>query len=414
MDDLFYLAIIWASVFIASYVANKTKLTAVLYYLAFGFILVNLGLIPQKASPFIQVFSELGIIIIMFALGFEENTNNFIKSIKRSWGIAFFGALSPFLAAFLCAFWYWSDLKIALLVGLAMTATAVSLTMVSLKSEGLHRSPAATAIMASAILDAFSSLLLLTILIPILIGTAPQSLSGIGFILLKATAFFGVVTIFGLWIFPTEVKSPWLKPFSAFKKYGLQNLLALKEGEDATLIVLFIAVATSILAHYFGFHPAIGAYIAGLILKEEYFYGSHNNNYYHQTKRIVDDAAFSWFGPVFFVVLGSHLIFNAPLFLAITPLVLTLTCAIIIAQVGSATLAARYTAHYEWKDSIMIGCGMLGRAELAFVVMNIGYVQYQIIPEDAFYTLMGTAFLLNVSVPFSIRLWRNYYGSEPA
>ena len=58
---------------------------------------------------------------------------------------------------------------------------------------------------------------------------------------------------------------------------------------------------------------------------------------------------------------------------------------------------------------------MLGRAELAFVVMDIAYVQNAIISQAAFYTLMFTAFLLNVAVPVSIRLWKPYYleGLEP-
>ena len=57
----------------------------------------------------------------------------------------------------------------------------------------------------------------------------------------------------------------------------------------------------------------------------------------------------------------------------------------------------------------MIGIGMLGRAELAFVVMDIAYVQNQIITTEVFYTLMITAFALNVSVPVGIALWKPYF-----
>lgn len=52
---------------------------------------------------------------------------------------------------------------------------------------------------------------------------------------------------------------------------------------------------------------------------------------------------------------------------------------------------------------------MLGRAELAFVVMDIGYVQNSIITTEAFYTLMATCFVLNVTVPVSIKLWKPYF-----
>ena len=81
MNDLSILAIIWTSVFIAAYLADKTRLTPVLWYLFCGIILVNVNLLPKEMPAFIIDFADLGIIIIMFALGFEEDTNNFIGKI---------------------------------------------------------------------------------------------------------------------------------------------------------------------------------------------------------------------------------------------------------------------------------------------------------------------------------------------
>ena len=55
-------------------------------------------MLPEEPHPFIRGFAEVGIVLIMFALGFEERIGSFLQSIKRSWGIAFFGALAPFAA----------------------------------------------------------------------------------------------------------------------------------------------------------------------------------------------------------------------------------------------------------------------------------------------------------------------------
>lgn len=55
---------------------------------------------------------------------------------------------------------------------------------------------------------------------------------------------------------------------------------------------------------------------------------------------------------------------------------------------------------------------MLGRAELAFVVLDIAYVQNDVLNTEAFYTLIFTAFWLNVTVPVMIRLWKNRYGER--
>ena len=100
MDPLAHLAIIWAGVFVALVMAKATRLTPVLFFLVVGCLLVNLGLLPTDGGSFIRVFAELGIIFIMFALGFEESTDKFVASIKRSWGIALFGALAPFAVAY--------------------------------------------------------------------------------------------------------------------------------------------------------------------------------------------------------------------------------------------------------------------------------------------------------------------------
>ena len=107
MDDLFSLAVIWIAVFIAHYAAGRTRLTPVLWFLAMGCILVNVGILPEKPGIFIEDFASIGIIVIMFALGFEENSSDFVKSIKRSWGIALFGAIAPFLIAYNLALHFW-------------------------------------------------------------------------------------------------------------------------------------------------------------------------------------------------------------------------------------------------------------------------------------------------------------------
>lgn len=420
MDPLIHLAIIWVGVFVAVFAATKTRLTPVLFFLAMGSLLVNLGILPEESHPFIRIFAEIGIILIMFALGFEESTSNFLSSIKRSWGIAFFGAVAPFLTAYLLADYYWDDTNLALMAGLAMTATAVSLTMVSLKTEGLHTSAAATGIMTSAVLDDIAALALVAILVPIATGEAVASFSDLGWVVGKALLFFAVVTLVGGWVFPHEARGI-LARIPILRAVNLRQVLAFGDGELTTLAVLTIALVVGLLAHELGFHPAVGAYMAGLVLKEEYFdhddkplaFDSPNAiSNYENTRRIIDSVAFSWIGPVFFVDLGAKIIFDWNIFVSVIPQTVLLTTGLFVAQITSAGLAARYTGRFTGPESLMIGFGMLGRAELAFVVMDIAYNQHHIMNEESFYTLMFTAFCLNVAVPLTIAWWKPYYTGE--
>lgn len=410
MDPLVQLAVMWCGVFVASVMASKTKLTSVLFFLGFGSLMVNIGILPTDSSPFIRGFADLGIVLIMFALGFEENTQNFLRSIKRSWGIAFFGAVAPFMTAYAVADYYWADTNISIMCGLTMTATAVSLTMVSLKSLGLQKSKAATGIMTSAVLDDIASLALVAILVPIATGQADVSFLAIAWIVGKAVLFFVGIAVMGAYLLPHDLGG-WVAQIPLIGRYGVRDLLATGHGEHSTLTVLLMALVVGLVAHELGFHPAVGAYMAGLVLREEYFLLEAKSSYgsYRRTKTVIDNAAFSWIGPIFFVDLGTKIVFDWDIFVSILPQTLVLTVGILFAQITSASLAARYTGKFSFHESMMIGFGMLGRAELAFVVMDIAYVQNEILSTEAFYTLMFSAFWLNIAVPITITLWKPHY-----
>ena len=418
MHPLAHLAVIWAAVFVAVVAAKKTRLTPVLFFLFMGFVLVNVGVLPVESDLFIREFAELGIIFIMFSLGFDESTENFMASMKKSWGIALFGAIGPFTVAYLITDTIWNDPAISLMCALAMTATAVSLTMVSLRSEGLQDSVVATRVMTSAVIDDIGALVAVAILVPLAMGEEAFSAGAALTTAAKAALFFIVVTALGSWIFPHRLRG-WVKRVPFLGRYGVMHILTFDQGRHATLAVLLLALIVGLIANYFGFHSAVGAYMAGLIVKEEYFQiradsrlvrkTPHTRSVYAETKNIIDKAAFSWVGPVFFVDLGAKIIFDINLLLAVLPYAAVLLCGMFIVQVASAGLAARYTGGMTFHQSLMIGFGMLGRAELAFVVIDIAYVQNRILPDEAFLTLMITAFCLNVAVPLTISWWRPYY-----
>jgi len=278
-------------------------------------------------------------IVIMFAIGFEESTSNFVQSARRSWGIAFFGALAPFVVAYALADYFWNDARVALMCGLAMTATAVSLTMACLRSEGLTATPAATRIMSSALLDDIASLALVAIMIPLVTGDDVPGVGDIGLIIVKIVVFFVLVWVASAWLLPHELHG-WISRVPFIGRYGIKSFLAFENGRYATLAALIIAIGAGLLAHYFGFHPAVGAYLAGLILREEYFERQVDFDSYLDTRRILDNVAFSWIGPVFFVQLGTQIVLEWSVVAAIIPYAIAMTLGLLVAQVLSAALPA--------------------------------------------------------------------------
>jgi Kef-type K+ transport system membrane component KefB len=305
-----------------------------------------------------------------------------------------------------------------------MTATAVSLTMVSLREEKLHKTTASTAIMTAAIVDDILSLIGLSILIPIILSTHSEAnvvdMSVIGVVILKVVLFFISIMFVGLVLFPDSLRDERDKSHPFFFKIavkvrkltGIKRLLLTYEGRFTPLIMVFLAVSFGAVADAFGFHPAIGAYFAGLFLKSEYFNITINNklqSHKEDAELVINHLAFTIFGPIFFVMLGTKLIFDLDILIKVVVPVLTLFSFVFVFQILSAMLAAKYTGGYKWYQSVMVGLGMLGRAELAFIVINIAYTQNNIINLEQFYILICTVFLLNISVPVMIKLWKPYY-----
>ncbi len=391
--------ILFLSIFLAKILAKKTNTVDVLWYIILGAFLGNIGLLPEDER--IEFLGEIGIILVMFALGFEENLNDFLRGLKKAWGIAVIGAIFPFLAGFFSAKLFGFSTTSAMIWGLTMTATAVSLTMVSLKSLGLEKTPAATGIMTSAVVDDVLSLIGLAVLLPIILNNSSGEFN-IDFDKLQATffdvlAFFGFVYLVGKFIVP--------------HKKGIRYLFMVDRGNYAVLGVFILVFMFGDVAHILGFHPAIGAYFAGLILKAEYFeVGNYNRT--KEIEKITNTMAFTVFGPVFFILLGSKIIFDLGILKDVIFPTLTLFITVLVFQVLSAAFAAKYTGGYSNKDSVLIGFGMLGRAELAFIVINIAYVQNHLITKEEFYTLMFTTFLLNISVPLLLKWYKPFYEKE--
>ncbi len=391
------LFLIFLAVFISKILAKRTNTVDVLWYIIIGALIGNFHLIQEDER--IEFLGEIGIVLVMFALGFEEDLKNFLNGIKKAWGIAVIGAIFPFMAGFFSAKLFGFSTTSALIWGLTMTATAVSLTMVSLKSLGLEKTPAATGIMTSAVVDDVLSLIGVAVLLPIILngnggGDLSIDVDKLLQTLLDVLAFFGFVYLIGRFIVP--------------HKKGIRYLFIVDKGNYAVLGIFILVFLFGSVAHVLGFHPAIGAYFAGLILKAEYFEVG-NINRTKEVEKITSVMAFTVFGPVFFILLGSKIIFETSVIKDVIFPTLVLFLSVFVFQIISAAGAAKYTGGYSSKDSLLIGFGMLGRAELAFIVINIAYVQNHLISTEEFYTLMFTTFLLNISVPLLLKWYKPIY-----
>ncbi len=333
-----------------------------------------LGLI--QPGELIQLLAEIGIFFLMFHAGVETQPVEFFQALKRSLGVAIVGAIVPFSVSFGIALLFGLDLIGATFVGLTMTATAVVITLKSLKDLNLANTRVARVIIASCVIDDLLTLVFFGLVIGVLSGGEFEP-STILVTLGKVLVFIIVAIILGRYIYPRLTL-----PFRS-------------EGGKGFTFVLVMAIALGLFAEAIGLHIILGAYLAGLFFEEKV---AHPN-----LVRIVKDRAYgiaySFLGPIFFISLGFSITFDISA--SAIGFIVVLTLSVIIGQIVSAgSMALRMGL--PSREALTVGVGMCGRAEIAFILAALALSQGAI-DQSAFSALIFTAFLLNLFTPLALK-----------
>ena len=221
------------------------------------------------------------------------------------------GAIVPFSVSFGVALLFGMDVVGATFVGLTMTATAVVITLKSLKDLGLQNTRMARVIVASCVIDDLLTLIVFGLVIGVLSGGEFEPMILLT-TLVKLSGFVAVAVLLGKYIYPRLTL-----PFRS-------------EGGKGFTFVLVMALALGLFAEAIGLHIILGAYLAGLFFEEKV---AHPN-----LVRIVKDRAYgiaySFLGPIFFISLGFSITFDISL--ATVGFILVLTTVVIVGQILSA------------------------------------------------------------------------------
>ena len=145
----------------------------------------------------------------------------------------------------------------------------------------------------------------------------------------------------------------------------------------------------------------LGAYLAGLFFREEVA----SKALIRKVEDRLYGISYSFLGPIFFISLGFHITFDA-----FTPsgtvllIVLVLSC--VAVQIISAGGMAKL-AKFSNAESLTIGIGMVGRAEMAFILAAIG-LKLGAISDSVFSILIFSTFILNFIATFGLK-WASIF-----
>jgi Kef-type K+ transport system membrane component KefB len=245
-------------------IVERWKQPAVLGELLVGVVLGNIvltgfgGFEVLRSDEIIHFLAELGVVILLFQVGLESNTQAMRRVGGRAFAVATVGVVVPFVLGT----WIAGPLLMPglsfnayLFLGAILTATSVGITARVFKDANALQTPEAQIVLGAAVIDDVMGLIILAV-VSAMVKTGVVDIANISVIVLKAVGFLIGGTIIGQ--FAAGVLSKFLS--------NLSGGMAMK---------LTFAIATGLffafLADSIGLAPIVGAFTAGLILDSVHF-----------------------------------------------------------------------------------------------------------------------------------------------
>lgn len=354
---------------------------------------VSQFLFPLESLANINILSQFGLILFMFAIGMELDITEVRKKLKETILISHTSTIVPFFCGMLTAYCVYSTyankgtpfLSFALFIGIAMSITAFPVLARIIQEKGLTKSHLGTITLASAANGDITAWCLLAVVIAI--AQAGSMLSAIYNILFSCLyiAFMFIV----------------IRPFLRMIGHVYHNKEVIDKGLVA--FIFLILISSAYLTEILGLHALFGAFIAGVVMPG-------NIKFRKIMTEKVEDVSLALFLPLFFVSTGLRTEIGL-----LNSSDLWWTCAIftlvaIVGKFGGAFFSARFVGE-SWRDSLYIGALMNTRGLMELVVLTIGY-EMKILPPPIFVmlvlmtlvtTFMTTPFVSFINFCFNTR-----------
>ena len=360
---------------IAAHYSVKLKMPSVIGELLVGIVIGPAMLNWIHPTTFINYFSELGVIVLMFIAGLEGDLKLLIKYWAPALTVATLGVIVPTGTAFLlCHNLFNFSVKASVFMGLVLSATSVSITIQVLKEMHRLNTRAGAIICGAAVADDIICVILLGIASSIY-GTSQHE--SIWLMVLKMFLFFVIVLLIGKFIVP--------KFLSIF-----QDLNATESDTAGAMILCF---GTAALAVMMGMSDVLGAYFAGLAISETDFEDHLEDK--------IDNIGYAVFIPVFFVSIGLQISFKG-MQNDIIFIILLIITAILGKQIGCGLAAKMF--HLSWTESNVVGAGMVSRGEMALVVANVALSSH-LIDQNHYTAMILVTVITTLVAPLILKLF---------
>ena len=299
----------------------------------------------------VDVFSRYGVIFLLFLVGLETNLDEMRQVGRDSLMVAIIGVALPFLLGVAATYLLASEVSFhtALFLGAALGATSVGITVRVLEELQQSQSRLAHTILGAAIFDDILGLLMLAVVTGIVVSGGIE-IGHITKVVLLAGAFLGGAFYLGPYIL----------------RFIIRLLRHLDLIEAKMFVSYLFVMVLAWLANLSGLATIIGAFTAGVILKDAYFvhWGPHDKHDYSIRDLIMPLEVI--LVPIFFVLMGIQVKLETFLDWRVVSLAAGLLVAAIAGKLACGLGAS------EGANRWAIGVGMLPRGEVGLIFAAIG------------------------------------------
>ncbi len=331
----------------------------------------------------IQLFAGFGVAILLFMVGLEVSLKQLKEIGASASAVALTGVAITFSLACLTTLLLLpktAGFMPPLFAGAALCATSIGITARIFKDMKRLGMKEAQTVLGAAVLDDVLGLIVLAVVTAIATQGAVEA-GHLFWILLKTALFLGAVVIFG----------------TKFLQRTVQFLARLDMGNIKLLYPFALMMALGWLADRIGLAAIIGAFAAGVIIKEESFSGIGPGLVPDQSVESILASLEGILAPVFFVLIGLQVDVTALANPGALLAGLLLTAAAVAGKLASS-LGVRGGA-----DRLIVGIGMLPRVEVSLIVASMG--KSLGVFDDALYSVIIVVVALTVLMTPPLLKW---------
>jgi Kef-type K+ transport system membrane component KefB len=309
-------------------------------------------LLPTTVAPFLGVIAQVGVILYMFLVGLELNTEVIRERGHATVAISHASIVAPFLLGAVLALGLYPRLSsgevpftpFALFLGVAMSVTAFPVLARILTDRRISKTELGMVALSCAAFDDVTAWCLLAFVV----GVAQARVDGALVVTALAFTYIGFMFLV-------------VKPL-------LTRLVARYEEErlpQGVVALVFLGLLLSGLAtEFIGIHAIFGAFLLGAVIP-------HDSALARTLTRKLEDLVTVLLLPAFFALTGMRtqigLVTGVEQWLACGLIILVATAG----KFGGTLVAARLTG-LGWRNAAALGILMNTRGLMELIVLNIG------------------------------------------